>query len=83
MSRSKTKPPVNETKHDRWKRLAEARTRKILTAVKTLGKLGFKSRYDYSEDEVKKIFDAIDKSLAEVKKRFAETASCEESDFRL
>ncbi len=60
----------NENKHARFKRLAEARTEKIMDMLDLLGNLSNKSFYEYSEEEVKAIFSAIEESIKENKNKF-------------
>lgn len=60
----------NENKHSRFKRLAEARTEKIMDMLDLLGNLSNKSFYEYSDEEVKAIFSAIEESVKENKSKF-------------
>ena len=60
----------DENKHTRFKRLAEARTEKILDMLDLLGNLSNKSFYEYSDEEIKMIFSTIDKSLQDNKDKF-------------
>ncbi len=60
----------NETRHEKFKRLAEARTNKVLDMVDLIGNLSNKSSYDYSDEDVIAIFSAIEKAVAESKKKF-------------
>ncbi len=59
-----------EDRNDRFKRLAIRRTNNILNQIRLLGKLSNKSTYDYSEEEINKIFSAIDSSLRIAKAKF-------------
>jgi hypothetical protein len=58
------------TKHKNFKRIAEARTEKVLDMLDLIGNLSNTSFYEYDEKEVKAIFDAIQKSVEENKKKF-------------
>jgi len=60
----------NETKRERFIRVAEARTNKILDMMKLLGNCATPTNYDYSKEDVKKIFDALEKELKNTKSRF-------------
>lgn len=60
----------SETKRDRFVRLAEARTNKILEMMRLLGNCSSKSNYEYTEEDIKKIFTALDKELKNTKNRF-------------
>lgn len=59
-----------ETRHDKFKRLAEARTNKVLDMVELIGNLSNKSSYDYTDEDVASIFSAIEKAVAESKRKF-------------
>ena len=52
-----------ETKREKFVRLAEARTNKIIDMVRLLGNCANKANYDYTEADVQKIFNAIEKEL--------------------
>lgn len=60
----------NETRHDRFKRLAEARTGKVLDMLDLLGNLSNRSVYDFSDKEIDEIFDSIQKVADENRRRF-------------
>lgn len=59
-----------ESKRERFVRLAEARTNKILDMMKLLGNCSSKSNYEYSDEDVKKIFTALERELKETKAKF-------------
>ncbi len=59
-----------EDRSARFKRVAERRTEAILKAIRILGNCSNKSVYQYSDDEVTKIFRAIEESLRITKIRF-------------
>lgn len=61
---------ANETKRARFVRIAEARTNKILEMMRLLGNCSSKGNYDYTEEDVKKIFGALEKELRNTKNRF-------------
>ena len=61
---------MGETRQDRFKRLATQRTNAILNKLRLLGNLSNKANYDYSEDEIHKIFKALQEKLNETKARF-------------
>jgi hypothetical protein len=62
-----------ERRKDRFKRVASRRTNEILHRIRILGNCSNKSSYSYSEEDVKKIFAAIEAELRTVKTRFANT----------
>jgi hypothetical protein len=54
---------MTETRQQRFKRLAIYRTNAVLEKLRILGNLSNKTNYDYSEEEMKKIFKAVDQQL--------------------
>ena len=59
-----------ETKRDKFVRLAEARTNKIINMLQLLGNCSNSNAYDYSPQDVDKIFNAIEAEIRETKKKF-------------
>lgn len=59
-----------ETKKDRFVRIGEARTNRVLEQIRLLGNCSNKNNYEYSEDDIKKIFSVIDKELRICKNKF-------------
>ena len=59
-----------ETKREKFVRLAEARTNKIIESIRLLGNCSNRSNYSYSEEDVKKIFSAIESELKIAKQRY-------------
>ena len=59
-----------ENKNERFKRLAEKRTRKVLNEIRVLSNLSNKGLYDYTPDQLRRIFSAIRDSLAKAEARF-------------
>lgn len=62
-----------ETKREKFIRLAEARTNKIIDMLQLLGNCSNTSVYDYSQEDVDKIFSAIEAELKEAKRKFSKT----------
>ena len=60
-----------EKRKNNFKRLAEARTNEVLRRLKILGNCSNRSHYDYSEEEVNKIFSEIEKKVREIKAKFS------------
>ena len=60
----------NETRHERFKRLASKRTNEILEKIRILGNCSNKSSYEYTEEEINKIFSEIEKQLKLTKAKF-------------
>ncbi|MEO0114023.1 MAG: hypothetical protein ABIK93_00930 [candidate division WOR-3 bacterium] len=59
-----------ETPEERFKRLATRRTNAVLQKLRILGNCANRYVYEYTEEDVKKIFSAIESALTEIKKKF-------------
>lgn len=59
------------TRKEQFRRVATRRTNDILNRIRVLGNCSNKSSYSYSEEDIKKIFSAIETELRSVKARFA------------
>ena len=59
-----------ENKRERFVRIAEARTNKIIDMLRLLGNCSNKSNYDYSDEDVKQIFAAIDREVKAARNAF-------------
>jgi len=57
-------------KRERFKKLAVYRTNEVLKRLKVLGNCANRSTYNYSENEVNKIFSEIEKSVRATKAKF-------------
>lgn len=67
-----------ETKHDKFVRLVEARTNKAAEMIRLIGNCANKGSYDYSEEDVKKIFTYLEKELKNARAKFSGTDGEEE-----
>jgi len=59
-----------ETRNDRFRRIATKRTNEILEKIRILGNCSNRSSYEYTEEEVNKIFSEIEKQLKLTKTKF-------------
>lgn len=59
-----------ESKGERFVRIAEARTNKIIDMIQLLGNCSNRATYDYTKDDIKKIFGAIESELKMAKAKF-------------
>jgi hypothetical protein len=50
--------------------LAETRVNKVLEGMRLIGNLSNKRNYDYTDDQIKKIFLALDEQLKDLKNKF-------------
>lgn len=60
----------NETPSQRFKRLAEYRTNEILKRLKILGNCSNRQVYEYTQQDIEKIFSAIEKQIKDVRSKF-------------
>jgi len=60
----------NESPEERFKRIATLRTNAVLDRLRILGNLSNRQMYGYSEEDVNKIFSAINKQIKEVRAKF-------------
>lgn len=74
---------ANETKREKFVRLAEARTNKIIDMIQLLGNCSNLSTYEYTSQDVDKIFSAIESELREAKKKFAKPDVAKGERFKL
>lgn len=69
-------------RYENFKRLAESRVNRVLKDIHSIKKLSNKSHYDYTEQDIKKIYSAIRKELDDMRESFSRgTGSFDE--FRL
>jgi hypothetical protein len=61
---------TEEEKREKFKRIAENRTNRIINDLYLLGNCSNRSNYEYTEEDVKKIFSAIEAALKESKQQF-------------
>jgi len=61
---------TNNQKRERFKRLATYRTNEVLKRLRVLGNCANRSAYEYTEDDINKIFSEIERKIKEVKAKF-------------
>jgi protein tyrosine/serine phosphatase len=59
-----------EVKREKFKKIAGNRVETILQKIETLGNCSNRRYYEYTEDEIDKIFNTLDKKLKETKSLF-------------
>ena len=62
-------------KKERFKRVAEKRTEIVIRAIRNLSKCSNKRNYDYSEDQLKKIWRVIDAELKLCKQNYCKQSN--------
>ncbi|MDA3847288.1 MAG: hypothetical protein PF505_12225 [Vallitaleaceae bacterium] len=68
----------SESKHEKFIRIAEARTNKIVGMIRLLGNCSNQRTYEYTKEDISKIFNYIDKELKSARIKFEETQDKEE-----
>lgn len=73
---------IMETKREKFVRLVEARTNKIISMLRLLGNCANKANYDYTDADVQKIFTTLEKELKLARMKFSSSA-VEDDTFKL
>ena len=61
---------MSETKNEAFRRLAERRTNAVLDRIRVLGNLSNPYAYEYTEEDVRAIFSAIEQELKLTRAKF-------------
>lgn len=61
---------IGEDKRERFLRLASQRTQDVLNRLRILGNCSNRSVYDYTQDDIDKIFAALKDQLKSVEAKF-------------
>ena len=72
----------NRDKRAKFVELAQKRVNKAINSLRLIGNLSNKNNYTYQEQDVDRIFQALESEIRRVKTRFA-TASSSKNEFRL
>lgn len=59
-----------ESKHDKFKRLAISRGERVLKELRLLSNLSNSGNYEYTDEDVKALFSAIESEVKACKARF-------------
>lgn len=59
-----------DERHENFKRIAQKRTNKIIQMIELLGNLNNRSFYDFTDEEISNVFDAIQDELNLQRKSF-------------
>ena len=71
----KTPEQRQRERRERFTKLAPARTKKALVALRNVGRCGNQASYSYTPEEAGKIIGALSDVLAEVQDAFAQKSS--------
>lgn len=72
-----------ETKRDKFVRLVEQRVNLVLDSFRKLGNLSNTNNYEYKDEDIKKIFSELNKSLKKTKALFIENGPVKSKPFKL
>jgi len=61
---------LQETPKERFRRLATYRTNEVLKRLKLLGNCSNRQIYEYTEEDINKIFSEIERRIKEIKAKF-------------
>ena len=61
---------LQETPKERFRRLATYRTNEVLKRLKVLGNCSNRQIYEYTEEDINKIFSEIERRVKEIKSKF-------------
>lgn len=73
---------MKENPHDRFRRLAEARVNRAINDIRLIGNLSNRNNYDFTAEEVEKIFRMLDGEVKKARSRFV-LHGRREGEFRL
>ena len=74
LAQSTTITHTREIKRGRFIKIVERRVNQILDNLDSLGKCSNRKNYDYSDEDVKKVFGEIERKVREIKLLFQETS---------
>ncbi len=74
---------TEDRKREKFVTLAEKRVNRAIRDIRLIANLANRSNYRYQEDDVRKIFRALQNELNEAKARFLNKSGSEERVFRL
>jgi hypothetical protein len=70
-------------KRTNFVRLAEARVTKALKSIRVIGNLSNKANYEYSDQDIGRIINALQAEITTLKSRFKNKGNSETVEFKL
>lgn len=70
-------------KRQKFIKLAQARVNRAIRDIRLIGNLSNKSAYSFTDDDVKKMFRAIQKEMDSAKGKFGEDGGGRDNEFTL
>lgn len=77
-AKRKSVTPANESKADKFKRLGNMRAMKAINAIRNLARLSNRNSYEFTDEQVTKLVDALKSEVNELYKRFTATKAKKE-----
>ena len=71
------------TRREKFVKLAEGRINKTITNIRNIGNLSNKSNYEYTEQDVSKMFRKLREELSDSEKRFRRKSESRKDKFKL
>ena len=72
-----------ENDHKKFVELANKRVNNAMKSIRLIGNLSNRSNYSYDNDDIKKIFSALQRELRDARRRFEEGSERGKGEFRL
>ena len=76
---SNTKKTIAETKTEIFIRLAKPRVERVLKALSILSNCSNRSNYEYTQEQIDKIFNTLNEAIIETEKKFTKSKKEAES----
>ena len=73
--------PIGESKAEKFERIAQRRVTELVSKIRLIGNLSDKRNYDYTEDHVRQIFEALESEVRACKGRFRSVETTAPSSF--
>lgn len=65
----------SESKAERFERLAQRRVTNAVRQLRLIGNLSHRGNYEYTDEHVRQVFDALDAEMRHLRKRFQQQDS--------
>jgi len=74
---------MSESDRDKFVRLANSRVNKAIRTIRVIGNLSNRSNYSYTDDDIEKIFRALQEELKACRQRFSSGRAGERDEFKI
>ena len=74
---------MSENSEDKFIRLAEKRVSNAMKSIRLIGNLSNRTNYSYSDKDIERIFNALNKELKVCQGRFKQSSSRQNINFSL